>query len=278
MTDYLAREPIDLEAPGVASLLDELSFWSSRFGILLFEHFDFSNCRRVLDIGCGNGFPLFELAHALGRASRVTGVDTWRSALGRAAFKRQRHETPNVDLVLADASGLPFRDGSFDRIVSNLGINNFADPRRVLLECHRALQVGGTLTFTTNVRGHMREFYAVFRDVLAETGDSLSLERLAANENHRSSPAEIDAMLSDAGFRTTKVVEEQFTMRYADGSALLRHPLTRIGFLDGWRAVVSQENEKAVFNRLEERLNAMAGEGGLRLTVPMLYIEGRKAG
>lgn len=278
MTDYLAREPIDLEAPGMASLLDELSFWSSRFGILLFEHFDFSNCRRVLDIGCGNGFPLFELAHALGRSSRVTGVDTWRSALGRAAFKRRLYETSNVDLVLADASRLPFRDGSFDRIVSNLGINNFADPRGVLSECRRILVPGGTLTMTTNVRGHMREFYAAFRDVLAEAGDSLSLERLAANEYHRSSRAEIDAMLSDTGFRTTKVVEEQFTMRYADGSALLRHPLTRIGFLDAWRAVVSPENERSVFNRLEERLNAMAGEGGLRLTVPMLYIEGRKTG
>jgi ubiquinone/menaquinone biosynthesis C-methylase UbiE len=278
MTEYLRREAFDFEAPGAPSLLDELSFWSSRFGHLFFQNFPFSSDLRILDLGCGNGFPLFELAHELGPTCRVIGLDTWSGALKRAGFKRELYGTGNADLVRGDGSRLPFGDGRFHRVISNLGINNFDNPPAVLAECHRILDAHGSVTLTTNVCGHMREFYDVFHRVLGEVGDPDSPEKLAAHENHRSSRMEIEAKLSAAGFQTVKAVEDQFTMRYADGSALLRHPLVRVGFLDGWRSVVSPENEERVFTLLEDRLNQIARQAGgeLRMTVPMLYIEGHK--
>jgi len=42
----------------------------------------------VLDIGCGTGFPLFELAHQLGPSAKLIGVDIWEPAILRANFKK----------------------------------------------------------------------------------------------------------------------------------------------------------------------------------------------
>jgi uncharacterized ferritin-like protein (DUF455 family) len=74
-----------------------------------------------------------------------------------------------------------------------------------------------------------------------------------------------------------KIREDRFQLRYVDGSALFHHLLTQVGFLDGWRQVVDAEDEERVFALLETRLNQVAqAHGELRLTVPMLYLEGEK--
>ena len=278
MTDYLTRSA-DYEDPAIASSLDELSLWSSYFGALLLDNLAMQGGIQALDLGCGTGFPLFELAQRHGASCRFVGVDIWVSGLARAALKYKVHALPNVHLVRADGARLPFPAARFDLIVSNLGLNNFADPPAALAECARVARPGARLVLTTNPRGHMQEFYTVYRELLTEQGRGDYLARLAANEDHRASRATISAMLEAAGFAVARVVEGRFTMRFVDGGALLRHALTRIGFLGGWRAVVDPADEVAIFTALESRLDALARQQGeLVLTIPMLYIEGRKGG
>ena len=72
MTRYL-QQSYNIDSPEIASVFDELSFWSSRFGALLFEHLQLRPDLHILDLGCGAGFPLFELAHAHGlTVSRIS--------------------------------------------------------------------------------------------------------------------------------------------------------------------------------------------------------------
>ena len=85
--------------------------------------------------------------------------------------------------------------------------------------------------------------------------------------------------MEGADFRVSRVVAAAFDRRYLDGSALLRHSLTRLGFLPGWRAVVDPADERPVFARLEAKLNDRARRAGeLRLEIPALYLEARKPG
>jgi ubiquinone/menaquinone biosynthesis C-methylase UbiE len=205
-------------------------------------------------------------------------VDIWGEALKRAAMKRTFYELPHVSLVQVDGAQLPLRDEGFDLIVSNLGVNNFSDARMALQECARVAKPNARLVLTTNIKGHMEEFYAAYRAVLTERGNPTYLERLATNENHRGTRESAYALIESAGFRVTRIFEDQFHMRYLDGSAFMRHFLTVIGFLDGWRAVMDVADEVAIFTELENRLNALAHERGeLTMTVPMLYVEGRKS-
>jgi arsenite methyltransferase len=276
MTDYLQRVN-DLDASEIASVYDQLSFWSSRFGEFLFKHIDLRGNIDILDVGCGTGFPLFELAQVYGRSCRVTGIDIWREALDKARSKLQVYGLPNVAIVEADGSRMPFADARFDLIVSNLGLNNFTDPQAALAECFRVARPGSRLVLTTNVKGHMQEFYDVFRATLATAGKPEYLERLAANEGHRGTRESVCKLLERAGFRIARAIEDSFRMRYLDGSALLNHSLTRVGFLDGWRSVVEPDDEYRVFARLEEELNDLARRNGeLSMTVPMLFVEGEK--
>jgi arsenite methyltransferase len=273
MTDYLDWHR-DHRDPEVASFLDEVSLWASRFGALLLDQVPIAHGMRVLDLACGNGFPLYELAHVLGTTSRLWGADIWREGLVRARSKQRLYELPNVALAAADGVRLPFAAASFDLVVSNLGVNNFEDPEAVLAECARVSRPGGVLALTSNLEGHMAELYSVFRHVLEEIGNPVYFERLAANEKHRGTREGLVAMLTAAGFTPSRAVGTSFTLRYADGSALLRHSLTRIGFLPGWKAVVDEPDRRRVFAALERHLNHHAEhEGELRMTIPALYLE-----
>jgi ubiquinone/menaquinone biosynthesis C-methylase UbiE len=63
-----------------------------------------------------------------------------------------------------DVAHLSFLDHSFDLVVSHLGINNSPDQRAALLECF--VLPKARFVLTTNLKGHMQEFYDVYRDVL----------------------------------------------------------------------------------------------------------------
>lgn len=275
MSDYLDFQ-IDLGAADTVSAYDELPLWSAMAGLLLLEYVELKRGARVLDVGCGTGFPLIELAERLGPASRVCGIDPWSAALARASFKARVRRVENVAVVGGDAAALPFPDACFDLVVSNLGVNNFEKPEAALREIRRVARPGSKLALTTNLKGHMKEFYDVFEETLAEVGDGKALGALKAHVNHRATVEKLTALLESCGFRLARVREARAAMRFADGSALLRHYFVKLGFLDGWKSVVEAERREDVFARLEGKLNqASRLRDGLELTIPLAYVEAR---
>ena len=262
-----------------ASIYDELSLWSSHFGDLLLRHLELRPGIEILDLGCGTGFPLFELAMIHGAESHVVGLDPWTDAIERARWRQEFHQLPNVTIVEANGTAIPFPDGTFDLIVSNLGINNFTDPAAVLAECRRVIRPEGRIVMTTNLDGHMRELYALYAETLHALELERYLPRLDAQRAHRGTTASHRALLESAGFRITRSYEEEFSMRYIDGTALFNHFLTRIGFLDGWKSIVDADDQHQVLTLLEQKLNRKASlDGELRMTIPMLYLEGEIRG
>jgi arsenite methyltransferase len=257
-----------------AEIYDETSFWSARFGALLFDHLEIHRGIRGLDAGCGTGFPLIELAHLHGPSSHFTGIDISVDALERARMKVELHGLTNVDIIEADVASMPFPDALFDLVVCNIGINNFHDAAAALRECRRVAKAGARLVLTSNAQGHFAALYALLDAILAESGLQPARDALRREQEHRHSRSAIMNLLVDSGFTVARCFEQDFQIRFADGSAMLRHSLVK-WFLDGWRQAVGAANEREVFDALEARLNAAAErEGCVQMTVPMLYLEG----
>ncbi len=258
-------------------MFDQLSLWSSPFGKLLLDHVPMHAGMVVLDVGCGAGFPILELAQRLGSRSKLTGLDSWKVGLARAQWKADQIGLKNIELLHGDAAKMPFENDRFNLIVSNLGINNFEDRETAFRECHRVLMPKGKLCMTTNLKGHFREFYEIYETTLKELGMTDLLPKLRLQEQHRGTDESVRELVEDAGFSILKMVKDRFQMRFVDGTALLNHLLTVIGFLDGWRNILPKKSEEEVFGHLENKLNELAKwNGELKMTVPMLYVEAVK--
>lgn len=275
-SDYLSFE-IDLNTSETVSVFDEVQLWSAMFGLLLLRYVPLKQGIKVLDVGCGTGFPLLELAQRLGATSTVYGIDPWEAALNRAQQKMQLWRVPNVKLAQGDAAAMPFPDDQFDLIVSNLGLNNFSNPEAVLIECRRVSKPSAKIALATNLKGHMNEFYDVFEATLLNLENEKALKALKLHLDKRSTVESVAALFDKTGFRLSHVYQELTTMRFADGSAFLRHHFIKLGFLDGWKSVLEVEEYETVFAQLEASLNELAQtRGELSLTIPMAYLEGER--
>ena len=267
----MERPAFDPASAVDVALYDELPLWSALAGELLLEGVTLSGVRRVLDLGCGTGFPLLELAERLGRGSFVAGLDPWAEALARARTKIERWSV-GAAVVRGSGTRMPFREGAFDLVVSNLGVNNFEDAAGALRECRRVLKPGGALGLSSNLVGHMRELYAAFERVLLEAGDRGALERLARHVAQRATVASLRAGLASAGFRVTMVREREAVLRFANADALFTHHFVRFGFLPAWVEIAGS----AALASLGAELDRIASaEDAIRLTVPLAYLEAR---
>jgi SAM-dependent methyltransferase len=92
--------------------------------------------RRVVDVGCGTGRLLTQLAAA---GAVVLGVDTDPAMLSVAATRSRGR------LVLADARRLPLADASVQAAVAVATLEFTADPARALAEMARVVRPGGRL-------------------------------------------------------------------------------------------------------------------------------------
>lgn len=276
MPDYL-QPVMDWRDPAFMTVFDEVPLWSAMFGQPLLDRIPLHPNMTVLDLACGAGFPLLDLAQRLGPTCHAYGLDGWLNGLGRARHKVQTLGIPQVQLVGGDGAAMPFPRHHFDLIISNLGINNFADAGAVLAECARVIRPGGVLALTTNLRGHMAVFYDEYQHTLAELGRQDLLPALQAHIDHRTTTAGVIDGLTRAGFHVTDRFETTKTMRYLDGSALLNHTFIRIAFMEGWSEFVAEADRITIFTRLEANLNRRAAqEGALALAIPMLYIAAEK--
>ena len=102
---------------------------------------------RILEGGVGTGKTL--PYHPEG--SRSVAVDLSPGMLRRAARKADRLGR-DVDLVLADAQRLPFRDGAFDAAAATFVFCSVPDPGLGLREVRRVVRQDGGLHLMEHVR------------------------------------------------------------------------------------------------------------------------------
>lgn len=100
----------------------------------------------VLDVGSGTGRNLPLLPHG----TQAVGLDPSLDAL-----KRARRRAPGVPLVAGRAEALPFRDATFDTVLSGLVFCSVGDPRRGLEEVKRVLRPHGELRMLEHVRSRV---------------------------------------------------------------------------------------------------------------------------
>lgn len=113
---------------------------------------------RVLDVGAGTGYFLRQLLQKYPQIDEVVAFDSSHEMLRQAQTKRPtsstRYSHALWSFVQGDAENLPFRDNSFDVVISMNTLHYLREPAKFFAEAYRVLDVGGTLIvqdYTRNV-------------------------------------------------------------------------------------------------------------------------------
>ena len=92
------------------------------------KHFRLTSSSSILDVGCGKGFMLHDIAELV-TGIKVKGVDISEYAVENAIENMKPH------VQVANAKNLPFKENSFDVVISVNTVHNLNRK-----ECARALQ------------------------------------------------------------------------------------------------------------------------------------------
>ncbi|MGH3734061.1 MAG: methyltransferase domain-containing protein [Micromonosporaceae bacterium] len=139
----------------------------------------------VLDIACGPGNFTRDFADAVGDAGLAIGLDASATMLRRAVDDT---DAGNLAYLRADATELPFRDGSLDAVCCFAALHLFAEPYRVLDRVAAVLRPGGRIALMVSCgRGP-----SVVRQVSSTVASATGIRMFG--------PDEITGALADRGF------------------------------------------------------------------------------
>jgi SAM-dependent methyltransferase len=113
----------------------------------------------ILDVGCGPGWFWAATANELPEKLELTLSDLSPGMVQEAVERCRPLPFETVTGRQADATTLPFEDGSFDAVIAMHMFYHLADPSKGIAEMHRVLKPGGFLAVTTNGAGNMRKMY-----------------------------------------------------------------------------------------------------------------------
>ena len=131
MTEEILRE---LDADGQRSVF-------LKYTRMAFESIPKMDHPRILDIGCGTGIPMLEIAKL--SDGEVTGIDIDQKALDRLNRKIQQERlSDRVKVINRSVYDTKFEDERFDLILEE-GVIHLLDLKRTLTECSRILKLNG---------------------------------------------------------------------------------------------------------------------------------------
>jgi ubiquinone/menaquinone biosynthesis C-methylase UbiE len=100
---------------------------------------------RVIDIGCGSGTTVLELAARVGPTGYVLGADVSKPSVEKAQERIAAAGVQQAEITLCDVSTHSFPANSFDLVFSRFGVMFFADPVAAFANIHKAMKSDGRL-------------------------------------------------------------------------------------------------------------------------------------
>jgi len=244
--------------------------WSQLFVPAVLAAAEVAGGDRVLDVATGPGEAALAALTVVKPAGLVIGADislamltAARARLGDEAFRP----------VATDGQALAFRDGSFDAVVCQLGLQFFPDPARGLAEFRRVLRANGCTAVCVISTPDRAPMWGVFANALSrhlpEQREALHLSFALAG------PEQLEHLLRTVGFRDVRVKREtrQGTIESFDDYWAPIEAGT--GQLPQAYLALPASRRRAVREEVEARLAAFETDGRLVMHVEMLIGAGR---
>jgi SAM-dependent methyltransferase len=239
--------------------------WSRRVAAEFVPRLRVPPGRRWLDVGCGTG-SLATAALALAAPSAMVGVDRSLGFLAGATAGDR------ATFCAADARALPFRDGTFDAVVSGLALNFVPDPARAAAELARVARPGAVVAAYVWDYAHGMQMLRQFWDAASDV-DPLAAAMEEGQRFPLCRPEPLADLWHGAGLPAVTVAAIDVPTVFADFDDYWRPFLGGQGPAPSYVAALPEGRRAALRELLRSRLPAQ-DDGSIRLTARAWAVQG----
>jgi SAM-dependent methyltransferase len=233
---------------------------------------------RVIDIGCGSGTTVLELARRVGPSGSVLGADISQQSIDKARQRIAAANLSNAEASVCDVSVHAFAPESFDLAFSRFGVMFFADPVATFINLRKGMKHSGRLAF------------AVFRTPQENpwgTGPVAAVRHLlppmtppgpeAPGQFAWADPARVRRILEGAGFQDVSLTSHDPMMRLAEpgGAAAAADFAMSIGPIARAMAGATTVDPQAVRAGLEAFFRSHDGPRGIVMPGALWIVRAR---
>lgn len=156
---------------------------------------------RVLDVAAGAGEQTMTTARRVGPTGHVLATDISSNILEFAAAEAKRLGYSNVECKVLDGENLDAPEGTFDAVISRVGLIYFPDQQKALAGMKRALKPGGRVAAIVYSTPQKNTFFSTPVGIIrrrANLGPPLPGQ---PGPFSLGSPGVLEAAFAKAGFR-----------------------------------------------------------------------------
>jgi ubiquinone/menaquinone biosynthesis C-methylase UbiE len=199
-----AWDSLDARDQGVLDdlLSNEADMAFRRRARILLDYLELQDGDRVIDLGCGMGFYLKAMGKL--RRLRLVGLDLELPRL------RKARELQSAALVQANLEGLPFEDGSFDKVMLSEVLEHLVQDEAILRRILRLLKPGGLLAVSVPHAAYPFWWDPINRVITRMGGAPRRTGPLVGiwtNHERLYLPTELAGVIQRAGFEVLRVEE-----------------------------------------------------------------------
>jgi ubiquinone/menaquinone biosynthesis C-methylase UbiE len=225
---------------------------------------------RVLDVSTGTGEAAVVAIPMVGASGLVIGADISSPMLERA---RARLNNPTFWPIAADGQGLPFRDGCFDAVVCQLGLQFFLNPLLGLIEFRRVLRPRSCAAVCVISTPDRAPMWGILADALSrflpEQRNTLQLSFALAD------PRRLESLFASAGFTDILIQRETHEDTIESFDEYWTPIEAGTGIMPQLYLTLAEVDRSAVRGEVRTQLSKFVSNGRLRLSVEMLIGKGR---
>jgi SAM-dependent methyltransferase len=214
---------------------------------------------RVLDVAAGSGGQTLAAARRAGATGAVLATDVSERILEHAAAEARLAGLANVATRVMDGENLDVEPGSFDAVISRLGLMYMPDKTAALASAAAALRPGGRYAAVVFAAPELNRFFSVPIAIIRRRAE---LPPPGPGLPGPFSCTALGELLESAGFRQVEVAQLEAPLRLASAAECARLERESFGALHQMLAGLAPDEQEAAWAEVEEALQEFEGPEG----------------
>jgi SAM-dependent methyltransferase len=210
---------------------------------------------RVLDVAAGAGGQTLAAAHRVGPSGRVVATDISPTILGYAAKLTAEEGLTNVETRELDGEALTeLEAGSFDAVISRVGLIYFPNQQRALAGMRHVLRPGGRVAAIVYSTAERNAFFSVPVGIIRRRAQLPPPLPGQPGPFSLGAPGALEQALADAGLRDVTVDTVDAPVRLPSAADCVRFERESFGALHQMLSGVPESERDRVWDEIHNEL------------------------
>jgi SAM-dependent methyltransferase len=232
--------------------------------------------RRVLDVAAGAGGQTLAAARRVGPTGHVLATDIAPAILAYAAKSASDEGLANVAVQEADGETLDVPAGSFDAVISRVGLIYFPDRHAALTAMHAALRPGGRIAAVVYSTADRNGFFSIPVGIIRRRAQLPPPAPGQPGPFSLGDPAVAERELAAAGFGGITVETIPSPVRLTSAAECVRFERESFGALHQMLSGLPEPEREAAWTEITAELSRFEGPDGFVGPCELHVISARK--